>query len=84
MQVLIRKHKFGKSADLDDICAEALKCAHNELPVLLSLYCTLFISHGYLPSTLIEITIVPIAKDKYGNISGSKQPSTDHISYNHF
>ena len=29
------------------------------------------ISHGYLPADLIETTIVPIVKNKSGNLSGS-------------
>ena len=52
-------------------CAEALKCAHDQLSVLLSLCFALFLSHGYLPPKLIETTIVPIIKNKCGNISSS-------------
>ena len=37
VQTLIRKLEFGKSAGPDGICAEALKCAHDQLSVLLSL-----------------------------------------------
>ena len=71
VQTLIRKHEFGKSACPDGICAEALKCAHDQLSVLLSLYFILFLSHGYLPSKVIETTIVPVIKNKCGNISSS-------------
>ena len=62
---------FEQSAGLDGICAEALKCAHDQLSVLLSLCFTLFLSHGYLSPKLIETTIVPTIKYKYGNISSS-------------
>ena len=48
-KTLIHKLEFGKSAGPDGICAEALKCAHDQLSVLLSLCFTLFLSHGYLP-----------------------------------
>ena len=68
VQTLIRKFEFGKSTDPDDICAEALKCAHAQLSVLLSLCLTLFLSHGYLPPKLIETTIENIIKNKCGNI----------------
>ena len=71
VQTLIHKLEFGKSAGPDGICAEALKCAHDQLSVLLSLCFTLFLSHGYLPPKLIETTIVPIIKNKCGNISSS-------------
>ena len=71
MQTLIRNLEFGKSAGPDSICAEALKCAHDQLSVLLSLCFTLFLSHGHLPLKLIQTTIVPIIKNKCGNISSS-------------
>ena len=35
VQTLIRKLELGKSACPDGICAEALKCAHDQLSVLL-------------------------------------------------
>ena len=63
VQTLIcNKLEFGKLAGLDGICAEALKCADDQLSVLLSLCFTLYLSHGYLPPKLIETTIVPIIK----------------------
>ena len=71
VQTLIRNLEFGKSAGPDSICAEALKCAHEHLSVLLSLCFTLFLSHGHLPQKLIQTTIVPIIKNKCGNISSS-------------
>ena len=71
VQTLIRKLEFGKSAGPDSICAEALKCAHDQLSVLLSLCFTLLLSHGHLPLKLIQTTIVPIIKNKCGNISSS-------------
>ena len=61
VQTLIHKLEFRKSAGPDRICGETLKCAHDQLSVLLSLCFTLFLSHGYyLPPKLIETTIVPI------------------------
>ena len=71
VQTLIRNLEFGKSACPDSICAEALKCAHDQLSVLLCLCFTLFLSHGHLPLKLIQTTIVPIIKNKCGNISSS-------------
>ena len=69
VQTLICNLEFRKSAGPDGICAEALKCAHDQLFVLLSLCFTLFLSHGHLPPILIETTIVPIIKNKCGNIN---------------
>ena len=71
VQILIRKREFGESAGPDGICAEALKCAHDQLSVLLSLCFTLFLSHGYLPPKFIEAIFVPIIKNNCGNISSS-------------
>ena len=62
VQTLIRNLEFGKSAGPDGICAEALKCAHDQLSVLLSLCFTLFLSHRHLPTKLIQTTIAPIIK----------------------
>ena len=69
VQTLIRNLEFRKSAGPDGICAEALKCAHDQLFVLLSHCFTLFLSHGHLPPILIETTIVPIIKNNCGNIN---------------
>ena len=65
----ISKLKKGKSCGPDGICAEALKAAHHKVYVLLSLCFSLCMSHGYIPQPLIETTIVPIIKNKAGNLS---------------
>ena len=66
---------YDKSLNLENrqvhICAEALKRAHDQLSVLLTFCFTLFLSHGYLPPKLIDTTIVPIIKNKFGTISCS-------------
>ena len=71
VQALKRKLEFGKSASPDVMCAEALKCAHDQLSVLLSPCFTLFLSHGHLPQKLIETTIALIIKNNCGTISSS-------------
>ena len=50
------------------MCAETIKFAHNRFAILLSLLFTLCLSHGFLPPVT---TIVPIVKNKCGNITGS-------------
>ena len=70
VQTLIRNLEFGKSSGPDGICAAAM-CDHDQLSALLSLCFTLFLSHWHLPPKLIQTTIVPIIKNKCGNISSS-------------
>ena len=66
---VIAKLECGKAAGSDGICAEYLKFSHVKIHTLLALF--LCISHGYLPTDLIETTIVPIVKIKFGNLSDS-------------
>ena len=61
----------GKSAGPDRICAEHLKFSNDKISILLALCFTVCLSHGYLPTALIETTIVPIVKNKSGNLSDS-------------
>ena len=68
---IIGKLECGKSAGPDGIGAEYLKFSNIKIHVLLSLCFTLCLAHGYLPPAMIETTIVPIVKNKYGNLSDS-------------
>ena len=68
---ILNKLKCGKSSGPDGISAESLKFSHSRLYVLLSLCFSLCLTHGYLPKSLIETTIVPIVKNKWGNLSNS-------------
>ena len=61
----------GKSAGTDGIGAEYLKYSTIKIHVLLSMCFTLCLAHGYLPPAMIETTIVPIVKNKSGNLSDS-------------
>ena len=45
------------------------KSAHHKMYVLLSLCFSLCMSHGHIPQSLIRTTIVPIIKNKAGNLS---------------
>ena len=63
--------EYGKSAGPDRICAEYLKFSNDKITFLIALCFTKCLSHGYLPTALIEPTIVPIAKNKSGNQSRS-------------
>ena len=68
---LISQLKCGKAAGSNDLCAEYFKFAHNQLHILLSMCFTLFFTHSYLPATMIETIIVPIVKNKCGNLCDS-------------
>ena len=68
---IIGKLECGKSAGPDRIGAEYLKFSNIKIHVLLSLCFTLCLAHGYLPPAMIETTIVPIVKNKSGNLSDS-------------
>ena len=65
------KWECGKSAGPDGIGAEYLKFSNIKIHVLLSMCFTLCLAHGYLPPAMIETTIVPIVKNKSGNLSDS-------------
>ena len=68
---LISELESGKSSGPDNISRESLKFASNRLSVMLFLCFSLCLSHGYLPPAMIKTTIVPIVKNKCGNISES-------------
>ena len=68
---VIAKLECGKAAGSDGICAEYLKFSHAKIHTLLALCFSVCISHGYLPADLIATTIVPIVKNKSGNLSDS-------------
>ena len=68
---LISELESGKSSSPDNIFPESLKFASNRLSVLLSLCFSVCLLHGYLPPAIIKTTIVPIVKNKCGNISES-------------
>ena len=61
----------GKSAGPDKICDEHLKFSNDKISTLIALCFTVCLSHSYLPTALIQTTIVPIVKNKSGNLSDS-------------
>ncbi|CAL4087228.1 unnamed protein product, partial [Meganyctiphanes norvegica] len=60
---------LNKSCGLDGITAEHLKYASEKLPYLLGLCITSFFIHGFLPDSMLSVIIVPVIKDKAGNIN---------------
>ena len=67
----IKVLKSGKSHGKDKLCGEHYIHADNKINVLLSMFFNAVICHGYIPIGLMETIIVPIVKDKKGDI-GSK------------
>ena len=68
---IIGKLECGKSAGPDGIGVEYLKFSNIKIHILLPLCFTLCLAHGYLPPAMIETTIVPIVKNKLGNLADS-------------
>jgi len=65
----IRKQKSGKATGLDGIAMEAFIHGGSRLGVHLALLFNCFISHSYLPSALMNSMIVPLVKNKHGDLT---------------
>ena len=65
----IKELGLNKSCGLDGIMAEHLKYASQRLYYLLSMCLTGFFIHGFLPESMMSVLIVPVIKDKAGNIN---------------
>ncbi|KAG7308712.1 hypothetical protein JYU34_005936 [Plutella xylostella] len=66
---VIRGMVRGKSPGHDGLSIEHLKFAGQHLPRVLALLFNLCISHSYLPQDLMHTVVVPIIKNKTGNVS---------------
>ena len=69
VQSAIHRLKTGKSPGLDGISGEHYKFADTRINCLLSLLFNSMLRHSYLPPSLMESVIVPIIKDKRGDIT---------------
>ncbi|XP_013184716.2 uncharacterized protein LOC106130423 [Amyelois transitella] len=61
--------KGGKSPGHDGLSVEHLRHAGVHLPRVLSMFFSLCISHSYLPPDLMKTIVVPIVKNRTGDIS---------------
>ena len=59
----------NKAAGLDSITAEHLKFSSHRLSVLLSICFTGLLLHGYLPSEIISVVLIPLIKDKSARLN---------------
>ena len=65
----IDKLDNNKTCGSDEIYAEHLKYSSEKLYPLLSICFTSLFVHGFLPDTLLTVILVPIIKNKAGNIN---------------
>ena len=54
----------NKSPGLDGLTAEHIKCEDSQLVVLLYIFVSSILVHGYIPKAVTESVIVPVIKDK--------------------
>ncbi|KAL0880596.1 hypothetical protein ABMA27_001826 [Loxostege sticticalis] len=65
----LKRMTGGKSPGHDGISVEHLRHAGSHLPRVLALFFSMCINHSYLPQDLIKTIVVPIVKDRTGDIS---------------
>ena len=65
----VKKLDRNKSCGADSIYAEHLKYSSDKIYPLLSMCITGFFVHGFLPESLLTVILVPIVKNKAGNIN---------------
>ena len=66
---IVRQLESGKSAGPDNITGECLKHADSKLNVLISCLFTAIFTHGYIPNAMTDTIILPLVKNKCGNLS---------------
>ena len=69
VQNAIMDLKRNKAFGLDTLSAEHFHYASNRLPVLLSLCLNAMVLHGHVPKSFSDTVLVPIIKDKKGDIT---------------
>ena len=67
----IKSLQLNKSCGMDGIQAEHLKYSSNKLIPLLSMCFSSLFVHGFLPSGLMSVVLVPVIKNKVGNVNSS-------------
>ena len=71
VQEAVKNIKNGKSAGKDGVYGEHFKYAHESINVLLALVFNCMVIHGFLPDNLMDTLLVPLIKDKKGNVTHS-------------
>ena len=65
----MKKLPSGKSPGLDNLSSEHFQCANKRVSVLFALLFTSLFVHNYLPQNMLKSVLVPIVKDKSGNLT---------------
>ena len=65
----VKSLKCGKAAGIDGISAEHFKYAHEQLNILLAIVFSAMFVHNYLPNNLMTNIIIPVVKDKCGDVT---------------
>ncbi|PZC73158.1 hypothetical protein B5X24_HaOG209950 [Helicoverpa armigera] len=69
VKIAIKKMTGGKSPGHDGLSVEHLRHAGDHLPRVLAMLFNMCISHGYLPPGLMQTLVVPIAKNRTGDMA---------------
>jgi len=69
VRMICNKLEPGKSAGPDNLPNEALKHCNEKAYVLLAMCFTTCFIHGFLPNNMIRSEIVPLVKNKCGNLA---------------
>ena len=72
--VALKSLKNGKASGLDNMYGEHFKYCNDKVAALLSIVFNAMVIHDYLPENMLDTIIVPLLKDKQGDI-------TDHDNY---
>lgn len=65
----LSQQKLGKAAGPEGICMEAFLYGGHRLHLYLSLLFNAFLLYEYLPSAFMEATIIPLVKNKSGDLT---------------
>lgn len=69
IDMVIRNMRRGKSPGHDGLSIEHFKYAGDHLPHVLAMFFNLCLSHSFLPEPLMRTVVVPIVKNKTGDMS---------------
>ena len=63
--------KNGKATGPDGLSSEHFKFGANRLIVVLSIVLSCIVSHGFIPPSFMKYIIIPLIKDKSGDITNN-------------
>jgi hypothetical protein len=65
----IKELKKGKAPGLDGLSSEHFIHSHTKVQLLLRMLFNKIVQHGYIPSKLMDTTIIPVVKDIKGDVT---------------